>query len=464
MTNKTGQINYFNSLLGKELNQTYRIDSQVALGGMGAVFRGVHLANGDSVAIKVISPHLTANSVFVKRFQREAKVGTILSHPNIVKVYEFGETSEGVLFMAMEFIEGKTLDEYLSRSAPLNVMRSLEILRPLCEALDAAHRRNILHRDLKPANVLISKDKSGRETIKLVDFGLVKLMQPDSEITAGNNLTAMGEACGTPYYMSPEQVIGQPLGPTADIYSLGIILYQMLTAKMPIESNNVRQILAIKINQDLQPPSEKFPFIPRILDPLMQRVLARDPRKRYQTGKELLDDFQRTAFDISLEYSSPTQPVLDQSLLSEVRKNYIAAEENFSPEVNLQAEVNQVKPLTPIVEKEITTPQKINQFAQTPPIIQTPPTQVSPITQVPPIAQVPIEIVTPPIVSLPSQNQLNNNHFQNNFNLNQEPIIRPIKPIRITDSSEKQVKLLIIIVGVLFGLLIITVALFIMQK
>ncbi|MBK7995736.1 MAG: serine/threonine protein kinase [Blastocatellia bacterium] len=198
MSGKTGQISYFNSLLGKLLNQTYRIDSQVALGGMGAVFRGVQVSTNEVVAIKVISPHLTANSVFVKRFQREAKVGSLLSHPNIVKVHEFGETPEGILFMAMEFIEGKTLDEYITHSSPLNVMRALEILRPLSEALDTAHKRNILHRDLKPANVLLAKDSQGKEVIKLVDFGLVKLLQPDSEITAGSNLTAMGEACGTP--------------------------------------------------------------------------------------------------------------------------------------------------------------------------------------------------------------------------------------------------------------------------
>lgn len=443
MTNKTGQINYFNSLLGKELNQAYRIDSQIALGGMGAVFRGVHLKNNEPVAIKVISPHLTANSIFVKRFQREAKVGTILSHPNIVKVYEFGETPEGILFMAMEFIEGKTLDEYLTSAAPLNVMRCIEILRPLCEALDAAHKRNILHRDLKPANVLIAKDKQGKETIKLVDFGLVKLMQPDSEITAGSNLTAMGEACGTPYYMSPEQVIGQPLGPTADIYGLGIIIYQMLTAKMPVESNNVRQILAIKINQDLAPPSEKFPFIPKILDPVVQKTLARDPRKRYQTGKELFDDFQKAAFDISLEYSNPTQPVLDQSILSDIRKDYVAGEEQVesaptpSPQINLAPKATDLS-----FAQKATLPQTDNHIYQA--------------TQNP--VQTPIVPLSTPEISL-----VNNNH--NLKNDIQNPVQNPVvQPIRVTDANEKQVKILIITVGVLLSLLIITVALFIMQK
>lgn len=435
MSNKTGQINYFNSLLGKELNQTYRIDSQVALGGMGAVFRGVHLKNNESVAIKVISPHLTANSTFVKRFQREAKVGTILSHPNIVKVYEFGETHEGILFMAMEFIEGKTLDEYLSRAAPLNVMKCIEILRPLCEALDAAHRRNILHRDLKPANVLLSKDKTGKETVKLVDFGLVKFLQPDSEFTAGSNLTALGEACGTPYYMSPEQVIGQPLSSTADIYSLGIILYQMLTAKMPIESNNVRQILAIKINQDIPPPSTKFPFIPQILDPVVQKALDRDPRKRYQTGKELFDAFQKAAFDISLEYSNPTQPVLDQNLLSDVRNNYIGDIEDSQAEEKPQLPISKPSPLPVFRDEKL------------------------PKTPVKAPIQMPLGAPPVPIALISSAQNSTSDSFSSTPSQ-----IPSMPPIKATDPNEKQVKILIIIVGVLFALLMVTVTLFIMQK
>lgn len=441
MSGKTGQINYFNSLLGKELNQTYRIDTQVALGGMGAVFRGVNLQTNESVAIKVISPHLTANSIFVKRFQREAKVGAILSHPNIVKVHEFGQTPDGILFMAMEFIEGKTLDEYLSHAAPLTAMRCLEILQPLAEALDAAHKRNILHRDLKPANILMTKDKNGKESIKLVDFGLVKLMQPDSEITAGNNLTGLGEACGTPYYMSPEQIIGQALGPTADIYGLGIILYQMLTAKMPIESNNVRQILAIKINQDIGPPSEKFPFIPKVLDPVVQKSLARDPRKRYQTGRELFEDFQRAAFEISLEYSQATQPVLDQSVLSDVRKNYVENNEDLS----LQVAVNNSH-FAPAVEKEINNK----------PSVLLPNNSV-PITVEPVVNRAVDPISSPnliPTVEKPT-------YLSKSSNSNE---VSSPPPLKVTDFNDRQVKFLIVMVGVLFGLLVIAAILLFMQN
>ena len=326
MSSTTGQINYFNSLIGKEINRAYRIDEQLAVGGMGAVFRATQLKDSECVAIKVISPHLAANSVFVKRFKREARVGCLLSHPHIVKVYEYGETPEGLLFMVMEFIEGETLGHFLEHTAPFTITRTLEILQPLCQALDAAHKRNILHRDLKPANILIAKDRAGKETVKLVDFGLVKLLEPDNEITQGStNLTGMGEACGTPYYMSPEQIIGQPLAPTADIYSMGVILYQMLTAKLPIESSSIRQILSIKINQDLPPPSEKFPFIPTTLDKVLQKSMARNPTQRYQTAGELFRAFQQVTAEVTAEFSQPTEPSIDNSLVNDLRNDYKSA-------------------------------------------------------------------------------------------------------------------------------------------
>lgn len=319
----TGQINYYNSLIGREINRVYLIQEQLAVGGMGAVFKATDLRDNSIVAVKVISPHLAANPVFVKRFQREAKVGWALSHPNVAKVHEFGETDTGLLFMVMEYINGETLGDYMERNGPIKITRCMEILKPLCEALDAAHKRNILHRDLKPANILLTKTAQGENTVKLVDFGLVKLLQPDDEITKGGaNLTGMGEACGTPFYMSPEQVIGQPLAPTADIYSLGVILYQMLTARMPIESNSIRQILALKINQDIPPPSQRFPFIPSNLDKVLQKAMARDPRYRYQTAIELYQAFHGVVAEIASEISQPSESSVEQEVVESMRTDY----------------------------------------------------------------------------------------------------------------------------------------------
>ncbi|MEW6732973.1 MAG: serine/threonine-protein kinase, partial [Acidobacteriota bacterium] len=257
----TDTVTYFNSLIGREINGCYRIEEKIGVGGMGAVFRAINLKQHNTVAVKVISPHLAANQIFIKRFQREARVGWALSHPNIIKVYEYGETEVGLLFAVMEFIEGETLGNYIDYSAPLTISRCLQILVPLCDALATAHARNILHRDLKPANVLLSRENDC-EVIKLGDFGLVKLLQPDDEISQGSNLTAIGETFGTPHYMSPEQLMGHALAPTTDIYSLGVITYEMLTGRVPIETNDRREFLTLKLRRDLAPPSTRFPFLP----------------------------------------------------------------------------------------------------------------------------------------------------------------------------------------------------------
>jgi eukaryotic-like serine/threonine-protein kinase len=168
----------------------------------------------------------------------------------------------------------------------------------------------------------MTKDSvTSKEVIKLFDFGLVKILSPDEDITQGSNLTEVGEACGTPFYMSPEQIIGQTLNPTADIYSLGVILYQMLTGKMPIEGTTIRQILALKINHDVPPPSTKFSFLPSSVDRVLLRVLARDPKQRYQTAGELLEAFEQVAGQITNEFSQVTEPSIDMEILAEVRQS-----------------------------------------------------------------------------------------------------------------------------------------------
>lgn len=364
-SSSANQIAYFNTLIGKEINAAYRIEEQLAIGGMGAVFRASQLHDNSRVAVKVIAPQLAASNIFVKRFKREAKVGFLLSHPNIVKVYEYGETTEGLLFMVMEFIEGITLGSFLEKNAPLKLDACLDILHPLSQALDAAHKRNILHRDLKPANVLISKDGRSRQSLKLVDFGLLKLLESDSEITQGSNLTGMGEACGTPIYMSPEQILGQPLAPTADVYSLGVMLFQMLTGRLPIEASNIRQILSSKINQEPPRVSDKYPFVPSVIDDVLLKALARNPRNRYQTAGELYLNFQRVAAEITAEFSQPTHPSLNKDMLDEIRQENEHLEEISAAEFIAQTSDLSEEFRSPVIKREArpTTPLKIDELA-----------------------------------------------------------------------------------------------------
>lgn len=288
----TDRLNYFDSLIGQEIGD-YHIDDKLGTGGMGAVFRATHRENKGIFALKVISPDFATNKTFIKRFKREARVGEVLSHPNIIKVFEYGETAQGLLFMVMEFVEGETLRKFLSSVRRINPKDSLEILRPLCLALEAAHKRNILHRDLKPANILINQHQQTK-IVKLADFGIVKLLQADSAITEGNNLTAMGEVFGTPQYMSPEQLMGHTVGPATDIYSLGVITYEMLTGDLPVKADELRELLLLK-TKNLEKPSKKFPFVPQEFDPILEKVMMVDAEERYQTPLDFFHSFEDVA-------------------------------------------------------------------------------------------------------------------------------------------------------------------------
>ncbi|MBK7992277.1 MAG: serine/threonine protein kinase [Blastocatellia bacterium] len=281
---------FFDSLIGKELNNTYKLEKKIGVGGMGSVFRATDIHSGEEVAIKIISPNLSRDSVFVKRFQREAQICWMLSHPNIVKVHEFGETPEKFLFMVMEFVDGEPLDDYLEGKLPLKPKHCLKIAKPLAGALELAHIHSILHRDLKPSNVLV-KEKGDEIIVKLVDFGIVKMLESDG-LTDSSSLTLVGEVFGTPHYMSPEQLMEDPIGPMSDIYALGTMVYEMLAGNLPINSTNVNDILTSKIKNTPIELSRKYSFIPEAFDPVIKKAIAYNPKERYQSADEFIRAFE----------------------------------------------------------------------------------------------------------------------------------------------------------------------------
>ncbi len=325
MTSNKSPNEYYDSLIGKEIQGAkgrYKIKRKIGVGGMGAVFEATNTTDNSRIAIKIISPHLGNNQTFIRRFQREAKVGWALSHPNIIKVHEFGETGEKedkLYFMAMEFVEGESLKTYLSRSGPLPANKCLEILRPLCEGLEAAHKRKILHRDLKPDNIMLTTTPEGKETVKLADFGLVKLLEPDSDITKGSNLTQAGEVFGTPHYMAPEQVLGQPTSMTSDIYSLGVMAYQMLTGKLPVEGNDVKQLLIAKVSKEPPVASKLFSFVNEAFDPILNKALARSPDDRYSSVGDFFKDFQKAV----IQLSDTGELKVSEEAMKEICKEYV---------------------------------------------------------------------------------------------------------------------------------------------
>lgn len=274
---------YYKKLIGETLNGNYRIEKMIGSGGMGAVFQATHLALGNNVAVKVLAPELASDTSLVKRFQREARVGGNLMHPNIVRVQDFGKTDDGVLFMVMEFVDGETLAGKLLKNTRLSLDETIVIVEALCDALTTAHKNNLLHRDLKPANVLIGK-LNGRDVVKLLDFGIVKLLQPDEH---QSQLTAVGQVFGTPLYMAPEHLMGLTLSAQADLYSLGVMTYEMLTGALPADQEDLRKLLEAKMKA-IPSVTDHASDLPAALDEVFTKALASNPEARYATANDFL--------------------------------------------------------------------------------------------------------------------------------------------------------------------------------
>lgn len=287
----TTNVTYFNNLVNKKLNSTYLLEDLLGIGGMGAVFKATNLALSSKVAIKIISPKLAKEPTFIKRFNREANVGKTLTHPNIIKVFEFNKTEDGLFFIVMEYFESITLKTLLNSYGPMSINYCIKILSPVCKALSIIHMKNILHRDLKPENILLSKSNE-KQVIKIADFGIVKLLEKTDEMCKVSDLS-QGKILGTPQYMSPEQLMGFRLRNTSDIYSLGVILYEMLTLKLPFQADNPSDLLRIKmINPDTFLSDEN-----NILSPQINKVLLKTLRvnssERYQTANKFLEALEQ---------------------------------------------------------------------------------------------------------------------------------------------------------------------------
>jgi serine/threonine protein kinase len=270
-------------------------------GGMGRVYRAVQVATGQTVALKLLHPDVASDPQIVQRFEREAKVTTQLSHPHIVKVIEFGEL-DGRLFLAMEMIAGKSLASIIERGRSargrrLSVKRTLAIMDPVLNALEYAHARGVVHRDLKPENIMVipARGMFARDGVKLLDFGIAKL--GDRAQAKTQKLTQHGLVLGTPGYMSPEQATGQQADVRSDLYSCGVILYQMLTGQRPFEADSGVEIMVMHLNappkllRDVAPSAG----IPASLDGVVLRALAKKPADRFQTAHELRRALERGA-------------------------------------------------------------------------------------------------------------------------------------------------------------------------
>ncbi|MCC6552131.1 MAG: serine/threonine protein kinase [Polyangiaceae bacterium] len=273
-------------LLGKVLNGKFKILSMLATGGMGTIYRGEQLPLGRPVAIKVLIPNHASRQLdpnFHKRFFLEASILARLQHPNIVTVFDYGriEDVEGErFFMAMEYLEGETLFRRVRRQGRLPPPEAMRIARQIARGLREAHKHGVVHRDLKPSNIMLVANEDAEEGVKIIDFGLVKMLADDSE-----ELTQQGAFLGSPRFMSPEQISHGKVDLRTDIYSLGVILYQMLCGKVPFESEKSIQILMAHLQQPVPKLKERNPEvdIPEPLEALVMRALSKDPEGRPAT-------------------------------------------------------------------------------------------------------------------------------------------------------------------------------------
>ena len=259
----------------------YEVLSELGKGAMGIVYLAKDPVIGRMVAIKTIRASSVGDDdsesrEFRERFVREAQTAGILSHPNIVTIHDIGEDAESqTSFIAMEYIEGKNLKSLLAEKTSFTYDQIADMIAQVAEAIDYAHRKGIIHRDIKPANIIITTD----EKVKITDFGIAKV--------ASSNLTTTGQFLGTPNYMSPEQVSGAPVDGRSDIFSLGVVLYELLTKRKPFVGENLTAISYKIVHEDFTPPAELAGEVPPEFNPIVARAMAKDPWNRYQRGKDL---------------------------------------------------------------------------------------------------------------------------------------------------------------------------------
>ena len=293
-------------LLGHTLDGKYRLDSQLGIGGMGTVYRARHLLIDRPVAVKVLNPRFVEDEAARTRFQREARAAGRLQHTNAVTVTDFGQSQDGYVYIVMELLEGRTLRDILAKEAPLDAARSVSIMLQVAAAVAAAHEAGIIHRDLKPANIFIVQRAEVPSVVKVLDFGIAKLAAESLEEDDIKSLTQVGAMIGTPRYMSPEQCDGAELTPAADVYSLGVILYEMLTGAVPF-SGSTPLAIAMKHTSELpRRPREFVASIPPALEEVVLHALEKNPQARPANAEEFRQELLVTAERLGLEHAAIT--------------------------------------------------------------------------------------------------------------------------------------------------------------
>lgn len=259
------------------IDQRYNVSETLGSGGMSTVYLAHDEVLGRDVALKVLNRDLTKQEEFVERFRREARSAAALSHPNIVQVYDRGESEDDDYYIAMEYVPRGTLKDRIQHEGQLGARTAVEVAVQIAEALKEAHEHGVIHRDIKPQNVLVTTSGD----VKVADFGIARA-------ASSPTMTRENLALGTAAYMSPEQATGEKVGPTSDLYSLGAVMYEMLTGEPPYKGNEPLSVAMRHVNDPAPSPAEKDPEIPEGIDNLVVRLLAKDPKDRPESAEALI--------------------------------------------------------------------------------------------------------------------------------------------------------------------------------
>jgi hypothetical protein len=275
-------------LVGQVIADRYHVVKKLGEGGMGQVYLAEHVKMGRKSAIKVMNPSMVHDPDAVARFNREAANASRVTHPNVCAIYDFGETPEGLIYLAMEFVEGEPLTDVLEREGPLPVSRAALLCAQVADALQAAHDLGIVHRDLKPDNIMLTRGRDGADVVKVVDFGIAKAVGGDDS----QKVTKTGLVVGTPEFMSPEQLSGDKVDGRSDVYSLALVLFKTLTGKLPFEASTVQETMIQRLTDEPQKLADVRPDLrfPPGLQETIDAALTRNPVDRYQSAAKFATD------------------------------------------------------------------------------------------------------------------------------------------------------------------------------
>ncbi len=293
---------------GRLLEEKYLVEFVIGEGGMGVVYRGTQVNIDRKIAIKVFNPETCSDQECMDRFVNEAKFAAAIGHANIIKIYNFGYIDEMVPYIVMEYLEGESLGQALSQDRVLSAERAIDISLQILDALHAVHASNIVHRDLKPENVFMARQTGGFELVKLLDFGISRLVKAED---MDQRLTEAGKMYGTPYYASPEQAEGNDdVDHRADLYSVGILLYEMLAGKLPFRAKSYAALLVDILTKPPPDPRDMARTIPSDLVTIIFNAMEKKPENRYQNAKAMIRDLERVRDAIERGY---TEEVVEQT-------------------------------------------------------------------------------------------------------------------------------------------------------